>query len=77
MVRLRFRSTGPLPLTYTALEVKLSDAEGKPLTLWAHLRLKREWVDISGGWVLSDLGGSNTLQSEEFLKTLHVSGVAK
>lgn len=30
--------TGRLPLTYTAIEVRLSDRSGKPLTLWAHLR---------------------------------------
>ena len=63
--------TGPLPLTYTALEVRLSDSSSsKPLTLWAHLRIKREWFDISGGWVSSKVGGTNTLQSEAFLKTL-------
>lgn len=62
--------TGRLPLAYTALEVRLSGAQGQTLTLWAHLRIKREWFDISGGWVLSGLGGSNTLQSEVFLKTL-------
>jgi hypothetical protein len=62
--------TGRLPLTYTALEVRLSNSEGKPFTLWAHLRIKREWFDISGGWVSSKVGGTNTLQSELFLKTL-------
>jgi len=63
-------ATGRLPLTYTALEVKPSDAEGKPLELWAHLRIKREWFDISGGWVSSNLGRIDALQSEAFLKTL-------
>jgi hypothetical protein len=63
-------TTGPLPLTYAALEVKLADPAGKPLTLWAHQRIKREVFDISGGWVLSSVGGSNTLQSETFLKAL-------
>ena len=43
---------------------------GERVTLWAHQRIKREWFDISGGWVLSKLGGSNTLQSELFHKTL-------
>ncbi|MCL4180880.1 MAG: hypothetical protein KJ072_24420 [Verrucomicrobia bacterium] len=61
---------GPLPLTYAALEVKLADPAGKPLTLWAHQRIKHEVFDISGGWVLSAVGGSNTLQSEAFLKAL-------
>jgi hypothetical protein len=63
-------ATGPLPLTYAALEVKLTDAAGTPVTLWAHQRIKREVFDISGGWVASNLGGSNTLHSEIFLKTL-------
>jgi len=62
--------TGPLPLTYTALEVKLSDDAGRPLTLWTHLRIKREVFDVSGGWVASGLHGSNTLQAETYLKTL-------
>ena len=62
--------TGPLPLTYTALEVKLSEDAGRPLTLWTHLRIKREVFDISGGWVASGLHGSNTLQAEPYLKTL-------
>jgi hypothetical protein len=62
--------TGRLPLTYTALEVRLSDSRGRPFTLWAHLRIKREWFDISGGWVSSKVGEINTLQSEAFLKTL-------
>ncbi len=63
-------ATGPLPLTYAALEVRLVDAAGKPVTLWSHQRIKREVFDISGGWVLSSVGGSNTLRSEAFLKTL-------
>jgi len=62
--------TGRLPLTYAAIEVRLSDAEGKPFMLWAHLRIKREWFDISGGWVSSKVGETNTLQCEAFLKTL-------
>jgi len=62
--------TGRLPLTYTVLEVRLSDRNGKPFTLWAHLRIKREWFDISGGWVSSKVGGTNSLQTEVFLKTL-------
>ncbi len=62
--------TGRLPLTYTALEVRLSDTAGKSLTLWAHLRIKREIFDISGGWVAAELRGSNTLHAEPYLKTL-------
>ena len=62
--------TGALPLTYTAIEVKLSDDGGHTLTLWTHLRIKREVFDISGGWIASDLHGRNTLQAEPYLKTL-------
>ena len=63
-------ATGPLPLTYAALEVRLTDAAGKPVTVWAHQRIKREVFDISGGWVASGLGASNTLHAEPYLKTL-------
>lgn len=62
--------TGPLPLTYAAFEVKLSDDAGRPITLWTHLRIKREEFDISGGWVASGVHGSNTLQAVPYLKTL-------
>lgn len=60
----------PLPLTYTAVEVQCADATGQGFSLWAHLRIKRETFDISGGWVASVVGGKNTLQFEPFLKTL-------
>ncbi len=36
----------PLPLTYAALELKSSRG-----SIWAHLRIKRETFDISGGWI--------------------------
>ena len=62
--------TGRLPLTYAALEVRLSDAGGKPVTVWTHQRIKREVFDISGGWVASKLGSSNTLHAEPYLQTL-------
>jgi hypothetical protein len=62
---------GQLPLTYAALEARLTDADGKPVTVWAHQRIKREVFDISGGWVASALGASNTLHAEPYLKTLH------
>lgn len=62
--------TGPLPLTYTAIEIQLAGPDGKPVTLWSHLRVKREVFDISGGWVASKLGTSNTLCCEPYLKTL-------
>ena len=63
-------TTGPLPLTYAALEVRLVDAAGKPVSVWAHQRIKREVFDISGGWVASKLGSSNTLHAEPYLQTL-------
>jgi len=63
-------STGTLPLTYTALEVRLRDSRNDPVTLWAHLRVKREVFDISGGWVSSKVNGHSTLTFEPYLKTL-------
>ena len=64
-------ATGPLPLTYAAIEVRLRDRDGKPTTLWAHQRIKREAFDISGGWVHDTGGGGDKpLESEAFHKTL-------
>ena len=64
-------TTGPLPLTYAAIEVRLVDMSGKPVTVWAHQRIKREALDISGGWVHdSGGGGVRTLESEVIHKTL-------
>ena len=51
--------TRKLPLTYAALE--LTTSEGP---LWAHLRIKRDTFDISGGWV-----GDN-VKDEPFLQLL-------
>jgi hypothetical protein len=62
-------STGRLPLTYGAVEVRCVSS-GATNSLWAYLRIKREAFDISGGWVASELGGSNTLHAEPYLKTL-------
>ncbi len=55
--------TPPLPLTYCGVEVEVAPRAGKPFPLWAHLRIKPERFDISGGWV-------NPVTSELFLKTL-------
>jgi len=55
-VRLR---TARLPLTYAAVEV--STPAGP---LWAHLRIKREAFDISGGWV------GDHVRHEPFLRLL-------
>jgi hypothetical protein len=63
-------STGVLPLAYTALEVRLRDSMNNPVTLWAHLRIKREVFDISGGWVSSRSNSHSTLTFEPYLKTL-------
>jgi len=64
-------ATGLLPLTYAALEVRLVDSASKPITVWAHQRIKREVFDISGGWVHDTSGGGkNSLESEAFHKTL-------
>jgi hypothetical protein len=62
--------TGPLPLTYAALEVKVLDRAGQNRTLWAHLRIKRECFDISAGWVTGDVNGRNPITFEPYLKTL-------
>lgn len=58
--------TGPLPLTYTAVEVVL-DCNGRECSVWASLRIKPEHFDISGGWVNGD---GNPLSTEMFCKTL-------
>lgn len=63
-------ATGPLPLSYAAIEIRLSDAAGTSTTVWAHQRIKREVFDISGGWVADRLGSSNTLHAEPYLKAL-------
>lgn len=63
-------ATGRLPLTYAALEVRLVDSAGQPVTLWAHQRIKREVFDIGGGWVADRLGNGNTLHAEAYLKAL-------
>ncbi len=63
-------ASGRLPLTYTALEVRLRDANDQRVTLWAHLRIKREVFDISGGWVSSGVNGRSALTYESYLKTL-------
>jgi hypothetical protein len=52
--------TNRLPLTYAALELQTSRG-----TIWAHLRIKREAFDISGGWV------NDTLTHEPYLKLLN------
>lgn len=63
--------TGPLPLTYAALEIRLTDSTGKPVTIWSHQRIKREVFDISGGWVHGGEGLSRQpIESEAFHKTL-------
>lgn len=43
--------THDLPLTYCAIEIQTSRE-----TLWAHVRIKREQFDISGGWVFDSAG---------------------
>jgi hypothetical protein len=57
-------STGTLPLSYAAVELLCRQADSKPLSLWAQLRVKREAFDISGGWV-----GKHVVD-EPFLKML-------
>jgi hypothetical protein len=54
-----------LPLTYTALELITDQG-----TMWAHLRIKPETFDISGGWV-----GGHVIHPEflQLLTHLHVN----
>jgi len=62
-----FVKTGPLPLTYAAVEVMLARAGGDVFSVWGYLRIKPEHFDISGGWVN---GEGNPVASEVFLKAL-------
>jgi hypothetical protein len=62
--------TGPLPLTYAAIAVRLESENGDLTSVWAHLRIKKETFDISGGWVKSSTPKGNTLTHVPFLKTL-------
>ncbi len=59
--------TDPIPLTYVILEVLVRRDDGAQESLWAYLRVKPEYFDISGGWVNDR---RNPLRSEVFLKTL-------
>jgi hypothetical protein len=58
-------STARLPLTYAALELQTNAG-----SLWAHLSIKRETFDISGGWVNDHLTQEPYLK---LLKHLHVN----
>ena len=61
----------PLPLTYCVLELRVRSMDSKVTkSMWAHLRIKREVFDISGGWVASNVNGRNSLTFDEYLKTL-------
>ncbi len=65
-----------LPLTYAAVELLAENASKKPLTLWSHLRIKKEVFDIGGGWVSSNRVPGGSLRAEPYLKTLralHIS----
>jgi hypothetical protein len=63
-------TTGRLPLTYAAIEVRLRSDDGETRSLWAYLRIKRESFDISGGWVSNKTPQGQTLTHVPFLKTL-------
>lgn len=54
-------SVGTLPLSQAVVEVRLRGRK----SLWAHVRVKRESFDISGGWV-----GEKYLTDEPYLKAL-------
>lgn len=59
------KRVGRLPLTYCAVELTTSAGP-----LWAHLRIKREAFDISGGWVGDHVTKEPYLQ---LLSHLHVN----
>jgi hypothetical protein len=59
----------PLPLTYAVLQLNVS-LDGTPYPLWAHLRVKHDQFDISGGWIDSEVAGRHSLSYEPFLKTM-------
>ncbi|MEZ6115255.1 MAG: hypothetical protein R3C28_01580 [Pirellulaceae bacterium] len=59
-----------LPLTYCVLEVMVLRTDGSRQSLWAKLRIKPDRFDISGGWVASNVGGTNSLTMLPYLKTL-------
>jgi hypothetical protein len=58
--------TGSLPLATAAIEVRYRTGAPEALqSVFAHVRIRRARVDISGGWV-----GERYLSEERFLKTL-------
>lgn len=59
-----------LPLSYSAVEVRLRGAGGGERSLWGHVRIKRERFAIGGGWVDSTLPAGRSLHSPEYLNTL-------
>ena len=63
-------ATQRLPLSYAVVEVMAEDNAGQPFSLWAHVRIKRESFDISGGWVEEGGLSPSPLTHEIFLKTL-------
>lgn len=62
---------GPLPLTYTAVEMVVSPVSRDEEThVWGYLKIRRSSFDISGGWVASVVKGRNSMTQIPFLKTL-------
>lgn len=61
-----------LPLTYAAIELQTNQGP-----LWAHLRIKRETFDISGGWVGDHLTQACYLRllAHLHVNTGHIGGV--
>ncbi len=60
----------PLPLTYVVVQVAIVRDDGREQSLWAHLKIKTETFDMSGGWIASAINGRNSLTIEPYLKTL-------
>ncbi len=65
------------PLSYAAIEIQVTSARDElPKSIWAHLRIKPNDFDISGGWIASEIAGKNSLQVKEYvrvLKRLHIN----
>ncbi|MBM3442216.1 MAG: hypothetical protein FJX89_05870 [Bacteroidetes bacterium] len=60
----RFRSVN------TAIQLRLSDAKGARIELWAYMKLRKEAFDISGGWANGAIQNRPALINTHFRQTL-------
>lgn len=61
---------GRLPLGYAALQIIMSDVQGRQFPLWAYLRIKRDFFDISSGWGPKVPSAASPAACELYLKML-------